>query len=124
MARMTSLAERRGGPTSRGGPSVEPTRLSHRPPGASAAATRAEKTRSLLGFIENMEAAAVKNELERPPVRKSGQKVQSGETATETATLQFGVGSFDSKRCDIDAKYVEAALRQPKGIRPCTRADL
>jgi len=43
MARKISRAERRGGPTSRGGPSVDPKRLSHRPPGASAATTRAEK---------------------------------------------------------------------------------
>jgi hypothetical protein len=82
------------------------------------------KTRALLGFIEDMEAAAVKNELVRTPVRGGGQKVQSGETASETATLQFGVGSFDRKRGDIYAKYVEAALRQPKRIRPRTRADL
>jgi hypothetical protein len=73
------------------------------------------KARALLGFIEDMEAAAVENELERPPVRGGGQKVRGGETATETATFQFGVGSFDRKRGDIDAKYVEAALRQPKG---------
>jgi hypothetical protein len=79
------------------------------------------KTRALLGFIEDMEAAAVKNELERNPVRGAGQKVQGGETATETATLQFGVGSFGRKRGDIDAKYVEVALRQPNGIRPRTR---
>ena len=57
-------------------------------------------------------------------MRGGGQKVQGGETATETATLQFGVGSFDRERGDIDAKYVEAALRQPKGIRPRPRADL
>src|SRR5580704_12430044 len=82
------------------------------------------KTRSLLGFVEDMEAAAVKNELEWPPVRGGCQKVQGGETATETAPLQLGVGSFDRERGDVDAKYVEAALRQPKGVRPRTRADL
>jgi len=82
------------------------------------------KTRALLRFIEDMEAAAVKNELERTSGWGGGQKVQGGETATEAATLRFGVGSFDRKRGDIDAKYVEAAHRQPKGIRPRTRADL
>ena len=41
IATMTSRAERRGGPTSRGDPSVLPITLSHKPPGASAAATRA-----------------------------------------------------------------------------------
>ena len=39
IASATSRAERRGGPTSRGGPSVLPIKLSHKPPGASAAAT-------------------------------------------------------------------------------------
>ena len=39
IAFMTSRALRRGGPTSRGGPSVLPIRLSHVPPSTSAAAT-------------------------------------------------------------------------------------
>ena len=59
-----------------------------------------------------------------PPGGEAARKSKVGEQATETATLQFGVGSFDRKRGDIDAQYVEAALRQPKRIRPRTRADL
>jgi hypothetical protein len=47
IASATSCAERRGGPTSRGGPSVLPMRLSHKPPGSNAAATHwAKRERS------------------------------------------------------------------------------
>lgn len=82
------------------------------------------KTSAFLRFVEDMKATAVKNKLERSSIRGGGQKVQRGETAIETVAFQLGVGSFDRERGDIDAKYVEAALRQPKGIRPRTRANL
>ena len=82
------------------------------------------KTRPLLGFIEDMKAAAVKDELERTPGRGAGEKVQSCEAAIEIALVQLRGSSFDRERGDIDAQDVKAALRQPKGIGPRTRADL
>jgi hypothetical protein len=73
------------------------------------------KTRTLLGFIEDMEAAAVKDELEGTLRRGGGEKVHGGETATQIATVQLCGGSFGREWGDIDANYVEAALRQPNG---------
>jgi hypothetical protein len=81
------------------------------------------KTCALLGFIEDMKTAAVEGEAEGTVRRGCMKKVQSGKTATQTVTIQLSVGSFDCERGDIDAEHVEAALRQPNGIRPCTRAD-
>ena len=124
MARVTSRADRRGGPTSRGSPSVLPMRLSHKPPSASAVATRAANRPAFLGFIEDMKAAAVKNELEWTLGWGNGKEIQRGETASETATIQFRIGSFDRERGDIDAQDLETALRQPDRIGPCTGANL
>jgi hypothetical protein len=71
--RETSRAERCGGPTLRGG-----LRSSRRGSAtglrARAPPRPARKTPALLGFIEDMEAAAVKNELERTPWGEAARK--------------------------------------------------
>jgi hypothetical protein len=82
------------------------------------------ETRAFVGFTEDVEAAAVKNELERTLGRGGGEKVQGSETATQIATIQLRNGSFDREWSHIDAQYIEAALCQPKGIRPRPHADL
>jgi hypothetical protein len=84
---------------------------------------RGEK-RALLGFIEDMKAAAVKNELEGAFGWGNSKEVQGCETATEMPTIQLRVGSFDRERCDVDATDLEAALREPNRIRARPRADL
>jgi len=79
---------------------------------------------ALLGFIEDVKAAAIENEMEGTIGLGSGQKIQGCETTTRKPTPQFRVGSFDRQGGDIDAQHVEAALRQPDRIRPRARADL
>jgi hypothetical protein len=123
MARATSRAERRGGPISRGAPSVLPMRLSHRPPGASAAATWAAKRARSSGSSKTWKSPGQKR-IGRGP-RAARRRESPG----------FGNGNrdhghptspwlFDRERGDIDAKDLEAALRQPKRIGPRPRADL
>lgn len=50
MATVTWRADRRGGRTSRGSPSVLPIKLSHQPPGSSARATFARQSLSVAWF--------------------------------------------------------------------------
>ena len=80
--------------------------------------------RAFLRFIEDMEAAAVEDELKRILGRRAGEKVQSSEAAIEIALGHLRGSSFDGERGDIDAKHVEPALGQPKGVGPGSRADL
>ena len=82
------------------------------------------KIRPLLRLIEDMEAAAVEDELEWTIRRSAGEEILGREAATQSATIQLRRGTFDRERRDIDAQDLEAPLRQPKSIRPCSRADL
>jgi hypothetical protein len=70
-----------------------------------------------------MKAAAVEHELEGTFGWRRSEKIQGSKAAAEGASLQFGAGSFDGTRRDIDAENVEAALGQPNRIRPGTRAN-
>ena len=59
-------------------------------------------------------------------MRGGRQKVQGGETATETATLQFGVGSFDRKPGDIATgleQISERAISESAGRLRSLRED-
>ena len=71
-----------------------------------------------------MKAAAVEHELERIVGWRCSEKVHGSEAATERASLQFGVGSFDGEWRDIHSENVETVLGQPNGIRtaPISRA--
>ncbi len=124
MARRTSRAERRGGPTSRGGPSVLPIKLSHKPPGASAGSDLCCEALSLAWFIEYMEATAVEHELEWAVGRRSGEKVPRSEAAAQCASLHLGLGSLDGERRDIDSEYIETAFCHPNCIRAGACANL
>jgi hypothetical protein len=82
------------------------------------------KTRALLLFVEDMEAAAIEDKMEGSLGRRGQEEVQGAETATEIAAIQLCRGSFDRVRRDVDPQDVESAFREPKGIRPCPRANL
>jgi hypothetical protein len=81
------------------------------------------KTRPLFGFIEDVEAATVEDEMEGAIRRVSGEKVQGQETATEIATIQLRHGLFDRKWRNVDTQDLEAALGEPKSVRPCPGAN-
>src|ERR1700723_3567623 len=80
--------------------------------------------RAFLQLIEDMEAAAVEDELKRILERRAGKKGQSSEAAIEIVLGQLRGSFFDGERGDIDAEHVEPALGQPKGVGPGSRADL
>jgi len=76
------------------------------------------ETAALFGFIENVKASAVEDKTERTGFRGTGQKVQGGEAARQSAAIQLRGGSFRRARGDVNAQDVEAELREPNGIRP------
>jgi hypothetical protein len=78
----------------------------------------------LVGFIEDVKAAAVKYKLEWTAGRRRREKVQWSEPTAQSVSLRFGLRSFHGERRDIDSEYVESALCQPNGIRSGTGADL
>jgi len=82
------------------------------------------KLRTLLGFVEDMKAAAVKDELEGTAFRSTGQNVQGGEAARQSATIQFFLGPFDRARGDVDTHDVESLLRKVNGFRPLPRSNV
>ena len=82
------------------------------------------KMRPLLRLIEDMEAAAVEDELEWSIRQSGGEEILCCEAATQNPAIQLRRGTFHCERGDVDAQDLEAALRQPKSIRPCSRADL
>ena len=82
------------------------------------------KLRTLLGFVEDMKAAAVKDEPEGTAFRSTGQNVQGGEAARQSATIYFFLGPFDRARSDVDTQYVESVLRKVNRIRPRPRSNV
>ena len=76
------------------------------------------------GFVEDMKATAVEDEIKRAAGRRRSEKVQCREAAGQIATIHFGIGPFDCKRRNIDSEYIETAFSQPNCVRPGARADL
>jgi hypothetical protein len=67
--------------------------------------------RPLLRLVEDVETAAVEDELEWTIRQNGGEKILCCEAARESAAIQLRRGTFDRERGDIDAQDVEAALR-------------